>query len=834
MTTKTQLIKETPQYQGTTSNIVKDIFKVIKQNITEEKQKTYYLPEELDLDKIFYDAGYGTGVSVELTIKRDTDMEEPFLVDAMYVPEEEIIEIIIQLNPFEEPKSYAPLYQDLMEDVRHELEHFDQEYKGTLPDAEEGLGTMEYYSQPHEVEAQGAGLNLKAKKTRQGYEKVVGDSIELTKQRYGLSDEEGNDLYNLIVNDIEERYGKKELKEHDASRENKESLIVSMNNYFNPPKYKGVCEIKAYLSDEYTGIEPIKVTIIYDKNYLPLNTRTFPPYSSEIDDISDDVQEDLKTLFGIQLWKIGVGLAECESDYSVLYEQDESFNARGHTVFEDDEYKVWTALDKKSFCEFARDTKWCEEKVMGGVSTLNVWDRMYKGGSSGTYYFIKNKSSGELHLVADFSKIPLLREGKLGAVYNTEGVALDKYSFFSDIPQLRKLFDLDYSMQQRIQYEMPFTTEETKEWYEKDTTPLTTIVYNLVQGKDIEENREKLYEFLGDDLDGTDRYHYRPAPDIGKGQIEVTEEGILLFMNEEDYIHNVLCISEDDDYYYQSVHSGYGDDYEEMDSDELQYMSCWFGPEVMELVYALREKLGAPQRSACSDFEDGEFNDFFEAHFPKEWGDTADDLLTSVGYGVGRNRREEMERYLESTIFIKSTNEGSGAVSIFLPYPELLYHLTHHHIEDLSQLMAEDKCIGEIEGALSDIWYDSWDWAEGTHEEMDSTMMEFLDKLEESDLSLDERKKRKDNYEKVIKDLNFKPSEAYGATYQFLQPWEGGNKIKVRYYNVDNDTVDLFINTPGLSHRNIPVDNIALEELVKFTQPTLFDDVWEGLGKGFS
>ena len=39
MATKTRIITETTQYQGTTSNIVKDIFKVIKQNITEEEQK---------------------------------------------------------------------------------------------------------------------------------------------------------------------------------------------------------------------------------------------------------------------------------------------------------------------------------------------------------------------------------------------------------------------------------------------------------------------------------------------------------------------------------------------------------------------------------------------------------------------------------------------------------------------------------------------------------------------------------------------------------------------------------------------------------------------------
>ena len=507
MTTQSYLINETTQYQGTTSRIVKDIFKVIKQNITEEEQKTYYLPEELDLDKPFYEAAYGSGVSVELTIKRDTEMTEPFLVDALYVPEEEIIEIVIQLNPFEEPKSYAPLYQYLMEYVRHELEHFDQEYKGTLPDVEEGLSTMEYYSQPHEVEAQGAGLNLKAKKTRQGYEKVVGDSIELTKQRYGLSDEEGNDLYNLIVGDIEERYGKKDLNE---STEKKENLVNAINSYFNPPKYKGVCEIKAYISDEDTGIESLKVTIIYDKNIWERREMR----------IRADVAEDLEKLFGIQLWNIGIGLADCESDYSLLYEHyeipepdshdsilqylldnttidydnqqvefpfaplldehnpsrtfsfrhlsnspsplfylrpsksfmqyvkigglneqetinlwleyrnilrekfnaderfpvvflteqdlqgDKSFTPRGHTIFDDDEFKVWAALDEKSFCEFAKETKWCDS---GPPNHNTMWKRMYGAGEGGTYYFVKDKKSGALNLVADYSKIPLLR-----------------------------------------------------------------------------------------------------------------------------------------------------------------------------------------------------------------------------------------------------------------------------------------------------------------------------------------------------------------------------------------------------------------------------------------
>jgi len=821
MTTKTPLIIETTQYQGTTSQIVKDIFKVIKQNITEEEQKTYYLPEELDLDKPFYDAAYGSGVSVELTIKRDTEMTEPFLVDALYVPEEEIIEIVIQLNPFEEPKSYAPLYQYLMEYVRHELEHFDQEYKGTLPDAEEGLGTMEYYSQPHEVKAQAAGLNLKAKKTRQGYEKVVGDSIELTKQRYGLSDEEGNDLYNLIVGDIEERYGKKELNEHQESVGITENLVNSINNYFNPPKYKGVCEIKAYLTG-VTGIEPLKVTIIYDKNSLPRNSTTHsPPYRSEVDDIREDVQEDLKTLFGIQRWKIGVGLADCESDYSILYEQDESFTPRGHTIFDDDEFKVWAALDEKSFCEFAKETKWCDPTIFN-----TMWNRMYGAGGGGTYYFVKDKKSGDLNLISDYSKIPLLREGEVREVYNTDGIPTDKFAFFSHKPELRKLFDVKYTLQQRIKYEMPFTPQEQDNWYEENITPLSTVVYALAQGKEVEKNMALLEDLVGPALTVIDGYRYRSPVGGHSGQIEIMEDGVLLYMEEDTYINNILCIEEDDTWYYNRAFDGYADDYEEMDSDELNYMACWFGGEVMQRVYELMETLDGPKKEACADFDDGEFTEFFDSHFPKMWDEVTDELMTHLGYGIGESRRVQMREFLDSEIFIPATPEGSGEVSIFIPYIQLLFHITNHNMQTLSPLISDDGCIGEIDGGLSDMWYDGWDWPERTHEEMDYTMNEFLDKIDESDMSPTERQAGMVKFKKTMKDLNFLDLNSWGAKYEFKQPWEGGNTIKVRHYNVEDDTVDLYINTPEMRYRNISVPGIPLENLVEFTQPTLFEDEW--------
>jgi hypothetical protein len=304
------------------------------------------------------------------------------------------------------------------------------------------------------------------------------------------------------------------------------------------------------------------------------------------------------------------------------------------------------------------------------------------------------------------------------------------------------------------------------------------------------------------------------------------KEGILLYMEEDTYINNILCIDEDDAWYYNRAFDDYADDYEEMDSDELNYMSCWFGGEVMQRVYELMETLDGPNKESCSDFDDGEFTDFFDSHFPKMWDEVTDELMNHLGYGIGESRRVEMREYLESEIIILATPEGGGEVSIFIPYVQLLFHITNHKMQTLSPLISHDECIGEIDGGLNDIWYDGWDWPQHTHEEMDDTMNEFLDKVDEMDIPHQERRKRMANFNKTMKDLNFENMNSWGVKYIFKQPWEGGNTIKVRYYNVEDDTVDLWINTPEMMYRNIPVPSIPLENLVEFTQPTLFEDEW--------
>ena len=57
------------------------------------------------------------------------------------------------------------------------------------------------------------------------------------------------------------------------------------------------------------------------------------------------------------------------------------------------------------------------------------------------------------------------------------------------------------------------------------------------------------------------------------------------------------------------------DHYEEIDNDELNYMSCWFNDSQLKKVTELMnliESTNKPIDRECHQFEDGEINDFFE------------------------------------------------------------------------------------------------------------------------------------------------------------------------------------------------------------------------------
>ena len=123
--------------------VVKDVISKVKN----KKSGFFYLPND--------DDGYSfTNLpfefNVELTLKIDNDLDR-FMVNGYYVPDEDVVEVLIIFNPNKIQSQLYDLIGELNELVAHELEHGMQEYRGEfLTKNDEPTKSFDYYTQPHE------------------------------------------------------------------------------------------------------------------------------------------------------------------------------------------------------------------------------------------------------------------------------------------------------------------------------------------------------------------------------------------------------------------------------------------------------------------------------------------------------------------------------------------------------------------------------------------------------------------------------------------------------------------------------------------------------------
>ena len=203
------------------------------------------------------------------------------------------------------------------------------------------------------------------------------------------------------------------------------------------------------------------------------------------------------------------------------------------------------------------------------------------------------------------------------------------------------------------------------------------------------------------------------------------------------------------------------DHYEEIDSDELNYMSCWFNDNQLKKVTELMnlvEGTNKPTNRECHQFEDGEIADFFEKYFPTEWDNFTPDVLYEVGKGIGQHRVEEMKHWWKNEIYLDYDHIGRDTVRIHIGWEPLLYLVTQYLPSEggtLDTLFSYDKGINEITSEPQDAYYDSYEWSEGTEEEVHYEIDRFLEKIDDVDIE-----RRKDFIKKVndyLKKEEFKP-----------------------------------------------------------------------------
>lgn len=174
--------------------IIKDILMIIKQN----QEGEFYLPEDINGEMEYSFTNSDISYSVELTlIKKDVG---GFNVEGYYSSEDDVIEIGVEYNPQNITKNLYDLVGELNEILAHEMEHVSQHNSGEFELGQESpTDPFEYYTQPHEINAQKKGFQRLSQLKRVPYEKVVRQWFNTHKSTHKLNQEEMDSLIDILL-----------------------------------------------------------------------------------------------------------------------------------------------------------------------------------------------------------------------------------------------------------------------------------------------------------------------------------------------------------------------------------------------------------------------------------------------------------------------------------------------------------------------------------------------------------------------------------------------------------------------------------------------------------
>jgi hypothetical protein len=185
-----KIINEDNRMREPIRKIVKDIISIVK----EEDEGEFYLPEYFE-DTMVYEFIGLNPFSVELIIEYGK-----FGVNAQYMREDDTIVVKIQYEEGNKKNMLYKLIGELNEIIAHELRHSKQQQKSMFDlDVEEPEGSLEYYTQPHEIDAQYYGFKRLSKLLKKPFKDVVEDWFDTHKELHQLTDDEIEIVINKIL-----------------------------------------------------------------------------------------------------------------------------------------------------------------------------------------------------------------------------------------------------------------------------------------------------------------------------------------------------------------------------------------------------------------------------------------------------------------------------------------------------------------------------------------------------------------------------------------------------------------------------------------------------------
>jgi len=192
------------RYDSITRLVVKDIMDSWK-NQFDSKEGELRFEEDYELEN-----SKGQPIDFELlaVLKLEETEDKTYIVDGGANEELDppYLEVTFQVDPRNLPKMWSTIYNDLIDVVRHEIEHLTQAGTNVISSKEMAddqsirqminwglLPQAEYFKLEKEVDAMLQGMYLKAKKSKTPFKDIINDYFE----KVGLEGEDKQDVLNL-------------------------------------------------------------------------------------------------------------------------------------------------------------------------------------------------------------------------------------------------------------------------------------------------------------------------------------------------------------------------------------------------------------------------------------------------------------------------------------------------------------------------------------------------------------------------------------------------------------------------------------------------------------
>lgn len=190
---KTETIKEQKMSKVAIRTLVRDLTRILKN----KKEGQFYLPDDEGGEYSFGNLPFTFSCEFEVIFD---DTLKGFLVNGAYSSEDDVMELVVKVNPDNIISQMYDSIGELNEVVAHELEHGRQYFRGEIGNEKKPETSFEYYTQIKEIMAQKAGFKRLSKLTRKPFEDVAKNWFKTHKDIHGLDDEETKRVLSFILN----------------------------------------------------------------------------------------------------------------------------------------------------------------------------------------------------------------------------------------------------------------------------------------------------------------------------------------------------------------------------------------------------------------------------------------------------------------------------------------------------------------------------------------------------------------------------------------------------------------------------------------------------------